>query len=57
MNNIHSRLRGFLGSYRGVATKYLASYLEWFRVIEMKKVNTALDLLTIIFGAVRLFDA
>jgi transposase-like protein len=57
VNNIHSRLRGFLASYRGVATKYLASYLEWFRVIEMKKVNTALDLLTTIFGGVRLFNA
>jgi transposase-like protein len=57
VNNIHSRIRGFLAPYRGVATKYLASYLEWFRLIEMKKINTALDLLATIFGGIRLLDA
>ncbi len=33
VNNRHSRLKGFLRGFRGIATKYLDSYLRWFHLI------------------------
>jgi transposase-like protein len=33
VNNRHSRLKDFLRARRGIATKYLASYLRWFHLI------------------------
>ena len=33
VNSRHSQLKGFLRQYRGVATKYLKSYLRWFHLI------------------------
>lgn len=33
VNNRHSRLKDFLRGRRGIATKYLASYLRWFHLI------------------------
>ena len=35
VNNRHSRLKDFLRARRGVATKYLASYLRWFHLIAL----------------------
>jgi hypothetical protein len=32
-NNYHSRLKGWLVSFNGVSSKYLPSYLEWFRYL------------------------
>jgi transposase-like protein len=32
VNSLHSRLKDFLRRRRGVATKYLASYLRWFHL-------------------------
>ena len=32
VNNRHGRLKGFLRGFRGVATKYLDSYLRWFHL-------------------------
>ncbi len=37
VNNRHSRLKGFIGNRRGIATKYLASYLRWFHLIVLQK--------------------
>lgn len=34
VNNYHSRLKGWMGRFRGVATKYLDSYLGWFRTLD-----------------------
>jgi len=34
VNSYHGRLKGWLRRFRGVATKYLESYLGWFRTIE-----------------------
>ena len=37
MQNINayvSRLRGWMRHFKGVATKYLASYLGWFRMLD-----------------------
>ncbi len=34
VNSYHSRLKGWMRQFRGVATKYLDSYLGWFRAIE-----------------------
>ena len=33
VNSRHSQLKGFLRQYRGVATRYLKSYLRWFHLI------------------------
>ena len=33
VNNRHSRLKGFLRGFRGIATKYLDSYLRWFHLV------------------------
>lgn len=35
VNNRHSRLKDFLRGRRGIATKYLASYLRWFHLIAL----------------------
>jgi len=34
VNAYHSRLKGWMRRFRGVATKYLDAYLGWFRTIE-----------------------
>lgn len=40
VNNMDSRLRKFMGSFNGVATKYLQNYLNWFLVLEKIKSST-----------------
>jgi transposase-like protein len=35
VNNRHSRLKDFLRARRGVATRYLASYLRWFHLVAL----------------------
>lgn len=40
VNNMDKRLRGFLSSFNGLATKYLQNYLNWFLVLEKMKHNT-----------------
>ena len=35
VNSRHSQLKDFLRGYRGIATKYLDSYLNWFHLIGM----------------------
>ncbi len=39
INGIHARLRGFLRTFNGVATKYLNLYLEWFCLVEHRDVT------------------
>jgi len=34
VNAYHSRLKGWLYKFRGVATRYLANYLGWFRALD-----------------------
>ena len=34
VNSRHSQIKGFLRGFRGIATKYLDSYLRWFPLIE-----------------------
>ena len=40
VNNMDKRLRDFMQSFKGVATKYLQNYLNWFLVLEKIKNNT-----------------
>lgn len=40
VNNLDSRLRKFMESFNGVATKYLQNYLNWFLVLEKIKNDT-----------------
>lgn len=36
VNSLHSRLKKWLnGTFRGVATKYMQDYLNWFKVKEI----------------------
>jgi len=35
VNSRHSRIKGFLRGFRGIATKDLDSYLRWFHLIEL----------------------
>jgi len=41
VNNMDMRLRKFMGSFNGVATKYLQNYLNWFLVLEKIKNPTS----------------
>ena len=34
VNALHSRIRGWMQPFRGVATKNLAAYLAWFRFFD-----------------------
>ena len=35
INSRHSRIKSFLRGFRGIATKYLDSYLRWFHPIKL----------------------
>ena len=37
VNNYHSRLKGWMQRFNGVATKYLTHYLSWFHFLDMVK--------------------
>jgi IS1 family transposase len=37
VNNYHSRLRGWMDRFNGVATKYLDHYLSWFQFLDVIK--------------------
>jgi hypothetical protein len=53
VNNLHARLHQFLDGFRGVATRYLPGYLEWFRLVKVMKPDTPMELLISILGGVR----
>jgi ISXO2-like transposase domain len=36
VNNRHSRLKDFLRPRRGIATRYLGSYLRWFHLVVLR---------------------
>jgi len=41
VNNMDMRLRKFMESFNGVATKYLQNYLNWFLVLDKIKNSTS----------------
>lgn len=54
VNAYHSRLKAWIAKFRGVATRYLANYLGWFRAID-RQLGSALkpaQWLAIALGAV-----
>ncbi len=51
VNNRHSRLKGFIASRYGIATKYLASYLRWFHLIVLQRDPTPRHCLASALGA------
>lgn len=51
VNNRHSRLKDFLRARRGVATKYLDSYLRWFHLIVLYPTPTPRYCLAAAMGA------
>lgn len=55
INSYHSQLKKFMGTFRGVVTKYLNNYLVWFNYAKYKRVSLAdkqEKMLTYIFTAV-----
>ncbi len=52
VNNRHSRLKGFIASRRGIATKYLASYLRWFHLIVLQREPTPRQCLASVMGGI-----
>lgn len=50
VNNRHSRLKDFLRGRRGIATKYLHSYLRWFHLIGLHPDPTPRHCLTAAIG-------
>ena len=50
VNALHSRIRNDLSRFRGVATKYLPSYLAWFRFFDRKSLN--IDPRTLLLDAI-----
>ena len=46
VNNLDMRLRKFMESFNGVATKYLQNYLNWFLVLE--KIKNATNRMAIV---------
>ena len=55
VNNRHSRLKDFLRRYRGVATRYLDSYLRWFQRLELENASPRACLATAIARPCRQF--
>lgn len=39
VNSLHSRIKGWMAKFRGVATKYLADYMSWFKWEEYFKTD------------------
>jgi transposase-like protein len=52
VNNRHSRLKDFLRARRGIATRYLDSYLRWFHLIGLHPDPTARYCLAAAMGGV-----
>jgi len=40
VNNFHSRLKGWVRKFNGVATKYLQNYLAWFTYLDSIQFKT-----------------
>jgi len=49
VNAYHSRLKGWMRRFNGVATKYLDNYLSWYRCLD--EFNMDIDSLTILLRA------
>ena len=39
VNSLHSRIKGWMAKFKGVATKYLADYMSWFKWLEYFKTD------------------
>jgi transposase-like protein len=50
VNAYHSRLRGWIRQFHGVATRYLPNYLGWLRGVDSKRLNTPEILLSAALG-------
>jgi len=56
VNAYHSRLRGWLQPFRGVASRYLSNYLGWRWALDGGRIKTAESLLRIAIGAPKQAD-
>jgi hypothetical protein len=50
VNAYHSRLRGWLAPFHGVASHYLPNYLGWRWVLDAKRIMTPESLLKATLG-------
>ena len=53
VNHLDARLHHVLDGFRGVATRYLPSYLEWFRLVKVMKPTSPMERLMSILGGIR----
>jgi hypothetical protein len=51
VNAYHSRFRGWIGRFHGVATHYLPNYLGWLRGLDGKRLDTPETLLSSAVGS------
>ena len=56
VNAYHSRLRGWLQPFRGVASRYLSNYLGWRWALDGARIKTPEGLLRIAIGASKQID-
>lgn len=54
VNGLHARFKRFMTRFNGVATKYLANYIEWFRTIEFHHENTRFSCLAAVIAGAKL---
>ena len=54
VNAYHSRLRGWLHHFRGVATRYLHHYCGWRWAIDMQRINTSEAMLRCAVGVINI---
>ncbi len=50
VNAYHSRLRGWLSAFRGVATRYLPNYLGWRWILDARRIMSPESLLKATLG-------
>ena len=51
VNNYHSRIKNFLTPFKGVATKYLNNYLNWFNFVNQLKSKNVEETLVNLFAS------
>ncbi|MFN7002958.1 MAG: IS1595 family transposase, partial [Roseinatronobacter sp.] len=52
VNSRHERLKSFLRRHRGIATRYLNSYLRWYKLSILPKMPSARSVLAAALGLI-----
>jgi hypothetical protein len=57
VNGLHARFKRFMARFNGVATKYLANYIEWFRTVDFHHQNTRFACLSAVIASAQMEGA